>query len=63
MKRMDYRDYIGAVKGQYLRGEIDLDQAKEKIAPVLKEMNEKAKVITEKCGGKFKPFTFSYLFR
>lgn len=60
---MDYRVHIQAIRGQYLRGEIDLDQARAKVEPLLKEMNEKAKVISKEYGGHFKPLTFGYVFR
>lgn len=60
---MDYRGNIQAIRGQYLRGEIDLDQAKAKVEPLLKEMNEKAKAIAKEYGKSYKPLTFGYVFR
>lgn len=60
---MDYRAQIQAVRGEYLRGNLDLDQAKAKVLPLLEEMNKKAKEIAKENKMPFKPFTFGYVFR
>lgn len=60
---MDNRTKIGLIRGQYLRGEIDLDQAKVKVQPILDDMNEKAKEICKKNKMPYKPFKFGYVFR
>lgn len=60
---MEYRAHIQAIRGQYLRGEIDLDQAKAKVEPLLKEMNAKAAAISKEFGKRHKPLTFGYVFR
>ena len=60
---MDNRTKIGLIRGQYLRGEIDLDQAKAKVQPILDEMNEKAKEICKENKMPYKPFKFGYVFR
>ena len=60
---MDYRAQIEAIRGQYLRGEITLDEAKVKVQPFLNEMNVKGEKISKEYGRKFKKFTFSYVMR
>lgn len=59
----NYRAMIQAVRGQYLRGEIDLDQAKEKVQPWLDEMNKIGARISKEHGRPFKPLRFGYVFR
>ncbi len=59
----NYRAQIQAVRGQYLRGEIDLDQAKAKVQPMLDAMNAKGKEISKEHGMRYKPLSFGYVFR
>lgn len=60
---MDYRATIQAIRSDYLRGHIDLDQAKAKVLPLLEAMNEKGAKIAKEHKKTFKPLTFGYVFR
>jgi hypothetical protein len=60
---MDYRATIEKIRFSYLKGEIDLDEARAKVMPLLKEMNAKGEKIAKEHGRKFRPFTFGYIFR
>jgi hypothetical protein len=62
-KTVNYRANIEALRFQYLKGKITLDQFREQVNPMVKEMNEKGKIVANKYGMKFKPFTFEYLTR
>lgn len=60
---MNYRPQIQAVRGQFLRGEITLDEAKEKIQPWLDDMNASGVKIAIQHKFVFKPITFAKVFR
>lgn len=60
---MEYRRQIEKIRGEFLKGEISLEQAEVLVAPLLIEMNEKGKVIAKKFGKNYKKLTFGYVFR
>ena len=60
---MEYREKIQKIRHSFLIGDIELDKAKELVAPLLEEMNTKAKRIAKENGFKFKKLTFNYVFR
>ncbi len=60
---MEYREQIEQIRYSYLKGEITLEQAQEKVQPLLAEMNEKGAAIAKKFGKKFNKLTFQYVFR
>lgn len=63
MTGQDYRNIIGQIRGDMLKGIISYDEAKEKAKPYIDEMNKKAKEIAKKYNMRFKKFTFSELMR
>ena len=60
---MDYRQQIHAIKGEYLRGEISYEVAKERVNILLVEMNKKGAKIAKQFGKSYKKLTFGYVFR
>ena len=60
---MDYRATIQNIRGEFLRGKLTLQQAEDKVAPLLVEMNIKGKVVAKKFGKNYKKLTFGYVFR
>lgn len=60
---MDYRSVILAIRSDYLRGRITLDEAKAKVLPLLVEMNARGKKVAKENDMPFKPLTFAYVFR
>lgn len=63
MTGQDYRNIIGQIRGDMLKGIISYDDAKEKAKPYIAEMNKKAKEIAKKYNMRFKKFKFSELMR
>jgi hypothetical protein len=63
MKADNYRQKIAELKSLYLKGEIELSEAKERAQPIIDEMNIKGLDIAKKYGGNYKKLTFAYLFR
>ncbi len=61
--RTNYRTTIDSIRFDYLAGGITLKEAKERIKPLLIEMNKIGKEVAKKHGMKFSPLTFSYVFR
>ena len=60
---MDYRQKIGAIKSDYLKGIKTYEQAKSEVDILLVEMNEKGKKIAKEHGRSFTKLTFNYVFR
>ena len=59
----NYRAQIESIRSEFLHGHITLDEAKTKVEPILKEMNDRGEKLAKEFGMKFKKFTFSYIFR
>ncbi len=57
------REKINKIKGQYLRGELTLDQAKSLVDPILKKVNDQGMKSAKKYGVRWSKLTFSYVFR
>lgn len=60
---MEYREKIRQIKSRMLQGQITYEQAKAEAAPIIKEMNDKAKAIASKYGKRHTPLTFTYVMR
>jgi polyhydroxyalkanoate synthesis regulator phasin len=60
---MESRNKIANIKALYLQGKITFDEAKKQVQPILEKMNAKGKEIAKEHGMKFKPFTFTGVFR
>lgn len=60
---MDYRKQILKIRSDYLKGKIDLDEARAKVEPLLKTMNRIGKEIAKKHGRRFNELTFGYVMR
>ncbi len=59
----NHRPFILEVRRAFLRGDITLDEAKERLRPVLEDMNKRGEKIAKEFGKKFRKFTFGYIFR
>jgi hypothetical protein len=62
-QKRDFRAEIKEVKQQYMAGAISYAEAVYKLRPVLMEMNKRMKKLCKEHGIRFKPLTFSYVFR
>lgn len=62
-KGMEMRAKIEYIRGEYLYGGITLDEAKDRVQPLLDTMNADGRRIAKQFGKKFKPLTFGYVFR
>ena len=60
---MQDRTKIEQIRGQYLTGQITLDQAKQFVQPLLDDMNSRGAKIAKKFGKKYYKLTFNYVFR
>lgn len=60
---MEYREFFEHLRGLLQAGAITYDQAKEKSADKLTEMNARGAEIAKKHGKRFRPFTFSGMMR
>lgn len=58
-----YRASIQIIRSEFLKGEITLNEAKSKVAPILDSMNAIGRRIAKEHGKKFSQMTFSYVFR
>lgn len=59
----DYRAQIDAIRATYLMGHITLDDAKERVRPILDTINAIGRRIAKEHGRKYTQLTFSYIFR
>ena len=60
---MEYREQILKIRSEYLRGRINLAEARSMVEPLLDEMNRKGEAIAKKFGKKFHKLSFAYVFR
>lgn len=58
-----YIEQIAQIKRLMERSEISYDEAKVLAAPVIEEINKKARVIAKKYNKRFTPFSFATLMR
>jgi hypothetical protein len=63
MESNDYRDKISKIRVSFMNGNITLEEAKDRVSPLLLEMNKIGAVIAKQFNKKYKKLTFSYVFR
>lgn len=61
--KKDFRSIIQGIKYMFLHEEITYEEAKDLVAPLLKEMNEIGSEVAKKHDKRYTPLTFGYVFR
>lgn len=62
-QKRNYREEIQIIKRKYMFGEITYNEAKKEVEPILADMNIIMARMCKENKMRFKPLTFSYVFR